>query len=97
MHLKPRNAERHHDVCDGVRLREKVGYLAAGLDIPVGYVHLPHLLLSIAGELTAFLDLALTHRLHRFKRKRRLHSLLNEVDHNVVTAADGLVDCRNAV
>ena len=97
MHLEPRNTERHHNIRNGVRLRKKVGYLAARLNVPLGNAECVHLLLGIAGELAASLDLALTHGLHGLKRQRRLHALLDEVEHDIVTAADGLVNGGDVV
>ena len=69
MHLEPCNAECHHDIRNGVRLGEKVSYLAAGLNIPLGNAESVHLLFGITGELAAFLDLALTHGLHGLERQ----------------------------
>ena len=37
MYLKIRDAKRHHNIGDCVRLREKILYLAAGFDIPIWY------------------------------------------------------------
>ncbi len=75
-----------------MRLREEIGDLAAGFDVPIRHAVVAHLLLGIARELAALLDLALTHRLHGLEGERGLETLGNERDHDVVTAADGLVN-----
>ena len=97
MHFEPRDTEGHHDVRDGMRLREEVGYLAAGLDVPVRYALVSHLLLGIAGELAALLYLALTHGLHGLECKRGRDADGDEVDHDIVAAADRLVNGSDAV
>ena len=97
MHLEPRNAERHHDICHGVRFREKVGNLAAGFYVPIRYAEIAHLLFGVARKFAGFLYLALTHRLHRLESESGLHALLDKVDHDVVAATDGLVDRGDAV
>ena len=96
MHLEPRDAESHHDVRHSVRLREEVGDLAAGLDIPVRHAAVTHLLLRVAGELPALFHLALSHGLHRLERERRGDADGDEVYHNIVAAAHRLVDRRGA-
>ena len=95
--LEPRDAESHHDISHGVSLREEVGDLAAGLDVPIGHAPVAHLLFGVAGKLPALLDLALTHGLHRLECEGRLDADGDKVEHDIVTAADGLVDVCDAV
>ena len=76
VHLEPCNAERHHDIRDGVCLRKEIRNFTAGLDIPVGHVECAHLSFGVSGKLAAFFDLALAHRLHGLERERGLHALL---------------------
>ena len=97
VHLEPGDAEGHHDIGHGVRLGEEIGDLARRFDPPVRHAHVAHLLLGVAGEIAALLDLALTHGLHRLEGQRGLHPLLDQIDHDVVAAADGLVDIGHAV
>ena len=44
----------------------------------------------------AALDLALTHALHDLERKLGVHAAADEIEHDIVTAADRLVDRRRA-
>ena len=71
---------------------EEVGDLARRFDPPVRDAHAPHLRLRVPGEYAVFLDLAFSNGLHGLECERRLHPLLDQVDHDVVAAADGLVD-----
>ena len=83
MHLEPRDAERHHNVRDRVRLGEHVLDLFARVDVPVGDVLLAHRSLHFFSQ-----ALALTHALHGLERQLGLHALQNQVVHDIVTAAD---------
>ena len=85
--LKPGNAERHHHVCHGVRLGEQVFYLLAGANVPVGNAGINHFLLCPLRQ-----SPALSHCLHNFEGALLRHSAGDEVNHNVVTAANGLVN-----
>ena len=97
MHLEPRDAERHHDIGDRVRLREEVADLGKRLDVPLRHIVLAHFLdphrpvPCLAG-----FDLALSDGFHGLKAHLRVKPHRNEVEHNVVTAADGLQNARRA-
>ena len=83
VHLEPRDAERHHDIGDRVRLGEHILDLFARVDVPVGHVLLAHRALHLLGQ-----ALALTHGLHGLERQLGLHALQNQVVHDIVAAAD---------
>ena len=87
MHLEPRDAKRHHDVCRRVRLREQILDLLAGADVPVRHAGRLHLLLRALGQAAS-----LTDGLHDLERPLFRHTALDEIEHDVVTAADGVVD-----
>ena len=97
VHLEPRDAERHHNVCDRVRFREEVTDLRKRLDVPLRHVVLAHLLDPHRPvPRLAALDLALSDGLHDLKAHLRVKPHRNEVEHDIVTAADGLQNARRA-
>ena len=91
MHLIPGNAEGHHHVGHGVGLGEQVGNLLTGVNVPLGYPMLLHLVLGPLGQTSA-----LSHRLHDLKGPGVLKALGDKEDHNIVTTADGLVNLGSA-
>ena len=97
VHLEPGDAEGHHNIGHGVGLGEEVGYFPAGFDIPIRHLERAHLLLSLAGEPAAALDLALTYILHDLEGQRGLHAHRDKVEHDVVAAGDSLIDVGNFV
>ena len=97
MHLEPGDAEGHHDIGHRVGLGEEVGDLAGRFDVPVGHALVAHLLLGVTGELAALFDLALTHGFHGLEGQGRLDAHGDEIEHDIVAAADGLVDRGDAV
>ena len=92
MCLEPGDSKGHHDIGHGVSLGEKISNFAGGFDPPVGNLHLTHQVLCIAGEAAALFHLSFSDCLHGFEGEGRLHALTDEIDHNVITAADGIVD-----
>ena len=80
-------AEAHHDVGHGVGFREQVFYLAAGLYVPVRDAVVAHLLLRAVGQAAAFTD-----GLHDLEATLRLHAPGDQIEHDVVAAADGVLD-----
>ena len=66
-----------------MRLREHVLDLLTGPDIPVRNPVLRHLLFPLRLQ-----SLALTDRLHDRKRKTFLKSLLDQIDHDIITRTD---------
>ena len=91
MHLEPGDAEGHHHIGHRVGLGEQVGDLLTGADVPVGHPVLLHLLLRPFGEAPA-----LSHRLHDLEGALGVHALGDQKQHDVVTAANGLVDLGGA-
>ena len=89
MHLEPRDAERHHDIRRGVRLGKQILDLFARADVPIGYAGRAHLILRALGQ-----SPALTHGLHDLERALFGHPALNQIQHDIVAAADGLGDGR---
>ena len=97
MHLEPRDAERHRDIRDRVRLREQILDLPAGFDPPLRHAELLHLFHDAVRPRLALVNSALTHGLHEFERALRLHAHVDEIEHDVVSAADAFVGRRDAV
>ena len=87
MHLEPRDAERHHDVGRRVRLGEEVFDLLAAADVPVRHAGGLHFLFCAVRQAAALSD-----GLHDLERPLFRHSALDKVEHDVVAAADGVVD-----
>ena len=83
VYLEPRDAERHHNIGNGVRLREHILDLLARVDVPFRNVLFVHGVLHFLGE-----ALALSDGFHRLERQLGLHALQNEVVHNIIAAAD---------
>ena len=63
---------------------EHVLDLFTGPDIPVRHIMGKHLRLPLR-----FQALSLSHRLHNGKGQRRVNSHLNQIDHNIISTADG--------
>ena len=89
MHLEPRDAERHHNICDRVRLRKQIADLGERLDVPFRHIVLLHRLYPAVLKAALF-DLALPHGLHDLEAHLRVKPHGNEVEHDVVAAADRL-------
>ena len=85
--LEPGNPEGHHAVGHGVGLGEEILDLLAGADIPVRHTGSNHFLLRTWRQ-----ALALTDRLHNLKGTLIRHAAGDQVDHDVITSADGLVN-----
>ena len=95
MHLEPRDAERHHNICDRVRLRKQIADLGERLDVPFRHIVLLHRLYPAVLKAALF-DLALPHGLHDLEAHLRVKPHGNEVEHDVVAAADRLQNARRA-
>ena len=78
-----------------MRLREQVGDLAQGRDVPLRHAVLLHRFDPAVLEAAA-LDLALADALHDLERELGVHTAADEVEHDIVAAADRLVDRRRA-
>ena len=87
MHLEPRNAEGHHDIRRRVGLREEILDLFARADVPFRHAGGLHLLLRAVGQTSALSD-----GLHDLERPLFGHAALDEIQHDIVAAADGVVD-----
>ena len=87
VHLEPGDAEGHHDIGHGVGLGEQVLDLLAGADIPVRYAGGHHFLLRPLRQTSALSD-----GLHDFERPFFRHSAGDQVEHDIVAAADGGVN-----
>ena len=92
VHLEPRD-----NVCDRMRFREEVTDLRKRFDVPLRHVVLAHLFdpHRPVPRLAAF-DLALSDGLHDLKAHLRVKPHRDEVEHEIVTAADGLQNARRA-
>ena len=84
MHLAIGNAVGHEYIGHGVRLREEILHLFAGLDIPVRNLRLLHRL-EHRGLQALLRRLALTHVLHRLEGQARVYAFGNQMRHDVVT------------
>ena len=93
--LEPHQPDGAHQVGHSVGLGEHILDLAAGLDVPVRHLVLPHGFLP-AGLEAALGHLALTDRLHDIKGHLGLQPLAQQVEHDAVTAADDLRDGAGA-
>ena len=80
-----------------MRLREQVLDLPAGFDPPLRHAELLHLFHDAVRPRFALVDGALTHGLHEFERALRLHAHVDEIEHDVVPAADAFVGRRDTV
>ena len=87
VHLEPRDAEGHHDIRRRVGLREKILDLLAGADVPFRHACGLHFLLRAVGQTSALSD-----GLHDLERPLFGHPAFDEVQHDIVAAADGVVD-----
>ena len=85
--LEPGNTEGHHYIGHGVGLGEQIFDLLAGANIPIRYPRVDHFLLRALRQTPALSD-----RLHDFKGTLLRHPTGNQIQHNIVTAADGLVN-----
>ena len=83
VHLEPCNTQRAHDVRYGVTLGEHVLDLLTAVDEPLRHAVVDHRLLHLRLQ-----ALALTDGFHRRERQLGLHALVDEVIHDIVTAAD---------
>ena len=92
MYLEPRDAEGHHDIGRSVRLREEVFDLFAGFDVPFRHLMLAHLLHNALRPRLALVDRALSDGLHEFEGTLLRQTALDEIEHDIVAAADGLID-----
>ena len=71
--------------------REQIGNLFAGADVPVGYAMLLHLVLGPFWKPPALSD-----RLHDLEGPLFLHAAGDEIEHDIVPAADGLANGSSA-
>ena len=78
-------------------LGEKILDFPAGLDIPVRYTERAHLLFCVSRERSGFLYLSLSDRFHRLEGQRRLHADRNQIEHDIVTAADCFINAGDSV
>ena len=83
MDLIPGNADGHHDVGNGMRLREHVLDLLARINVPVRHIMGPHI-----GFLFLRQAFALTDMFHDVEGIDRLQLLFQKVGHDIVTARD---------
>ena len=91
------NAEGHRDVGDRVGLREEVLNFAAGLDVPLRDAVPLHLLDDALRPGLALADEVFADGLHEFEGAFRLDAPVHEVEHDVVAAADAVVDVRDLI
>ena len=89
MDLEPGDAEGHHHVGHRVGLGEQVADLGQGLDVPLGYVVVPHGLHPALVK-AALLHLALSDLLHDLEAHLGVQALGDQVQHDVVPAAHRL-------
>ena len=83
VHLKPGNAERHHNVGRRMPLRKHVLNLQAGVVIPFRHAGCPHGLFHLRRQ-----SLSLSNRLHGLEGHRGVLSLSDEIDHDIIAASD---------
>ena len=95
VYLEPRDAEGHHDVGHGVRLREEVADLRERVDIPLRDVVRVHRVLPAVLKAALF-DLALTDGLHDLEAHLRVKPHVDEVEHDIVAAAHRLQNAGRA-
>ena len=86
--LKPSDTEGHHNVGHRMGLGEQVLDLLAGADVPVRYAGGNHFLLRSRGQ-----SPALTDRFHDLEGPFLRHTAGDQVDHDIVTTANGAVHC----
>ena len=83
MDLAVGDAQSHHDIGCRMGAGEHIFDLQAGIDIPLGHICGLHGILHLRCKSFAF-----SNRLHGLKRKGLVHSLGNQVGHDVVTGTD---------
>ena len=86
MHLEPRDTERHHNIGHSVCFGEQIADLGKGINVPIRHIMGAHRLFP-TGLKAALLHLTLTDRLHDLKGHLGVKSHLDEIEHNIVTAA----------
>ena len=86
IYFEPRNTESHHTVRHRMGLGEQILDLFTGKNIPIRHTGGNHFLLRSGGQ-----TFALTNRLHDLKGTLIRHAAGNQVDHNIVTGANGLI------
>ncbi|SIF58059.1 Uncharacterised protein [Mycobacteroides abscessus subsp. abscessus] len=72
--------------------REHIFYLFAGINIPFRHFIFSHFFFHIIRESLSFTD-----RLHDLKGEGRLQPLIDQIDHNVITAAYYFTQSTDAV
>ena len=87
MYLEPCDTESHHNIGHGVGLGEQILDLFAGTDVPFRHACGLHFLLRAFGQTSAF-----SHGLHDLEGALFRHSTGDQIKHDVVTAADGLIN-----
>ena len=92
MHLEPGDTEGHGDVGHGVGFGEQVLDLPAGLNVPFRNVVFLHFFYDPVWPAFALMDDALSHRFHEFEAAQLVHAHGDEVEHDVISTADGLGD-----
>ena len=63
--------------------REHVADLLTGIDVPFRHVFFPHRLFPLR-----FQPLSFPYTFHDRKRKRTLHPLIDQIDHNIISGTD---------
>ena len=86
-HLAVSHPPGHHHIGCRLGLGEHVLDFQAGLDIPFRHIVLTHLCHPLVLQ-----PLALSHTLHDGEGKPFLQPHLNQIDHNIIPAADGCLD-----
>ena len=85
INLIPGKADRRHNVCGGVGLREHVLNLLTGPDIPIGHTVLYHSGLPIRLK-----SLTLSYRLHDIEGELTLKTVGDKIKHDTVTRTHNL-------
>ena len=83
---------RHHDIGGGMGLREHVLDLLAGIDVPLRNTVIEHVLAPLVLQ-----ALVLSGELHDGEGLTRVHALMHEVDHDIISTADRLLQGGCAV
>src|SRR5699024_1942482 len=87
VHLEPGNSEGHHHIGHGVGLGEEILNFLARFYVPRRNARLDHFVLGALGK-----SPSLSHRLHDLEGALLGHAAGDEIEHNIVAAADGLGD-----
>ena len=95
INLIPCKADCRDNVSRRMRFREHVLDFQAGINVPLRYTMVPHILLHFLGQ--QFGCFTLTGDLHDFKCKLGFQSLVQQIGHDRVTAADNLRNGTGAV